>query len=237
MKTIFSTIITCITSICECFKKFGITNTLLSLFIVLIVILIGLELWNGNTISAIKEWKVEERTLNKDAFKKSQNFYSEIKQYMHKEVSNSNCDYMMLIEFHNGSENIMTNIDFCKFDVTLQVQNDNIPYIAMDDYVNQNIFKYDIFLESKIFDDGIATYTIDNLKTADRYFYNQIMLYDTNVSYIAITTINVSDQIVGMLAAFYHNEDNFDLSHYLTMKTKIENRFKAEVKNIGDIRS
>ena len=43
------TILAIIEKIAACFKNFGVTNTLLSLLIALIIIVGGLELWNVNT--------------------------------------------------------------------------------------------------------------------------------------------------------------------------------------------
>lgn len=230
------TILAIIEKIAACFKNFGVTNTLLSLLIALIIIVGGLELWNGNTISAINDWKTEERVVNKDIFNKSRDFYAGLKQYMRSEVNKSNCAYMMLVEFHNGSENIITNIDFCKFDVTLEVQNDERPYVCIDDYTNQNVFKYDILLDDKVYDEGIATYTSDDLKSIDAYLLKNIKLYNSDIDFMAISPIEVNDRIVGMVVGFYTDEKSYNMKHFLQVKTKIENKFKVETKNFGEIR-
>ena len=56
-------------------------------------------------------------------------------------------DYIFLFEYHNGMENVMTGIQFCHFDMTLEVLRDGLQYISNDKFRNEFVARYDILLD------------------------------------------------------------------------------------------
>lgn len=75
----------------------------------------------------------------------SQETYIMVKQKLRSMLRDTGCQYIYLIEYHNGSENVASAFPFYKFDVTMDLYQDGVPYIDINPLKDEHIFKYDIF--------------------------------------------------------------------------------------------
>lgn len=220
-----------IMKILDSIKKNGkLFTAFLILFIMNIVLLYFVISTEGNT-KAFNKWKETEAVKKEDLFTKSHTFYATLKAMMKNELKTTESDYIQLIEFHNGSENVMTHIDFCKFDMTLSVQNPNFPYVETDDYTNENIFKYDILSTPNLIDCPILAYTMEELKDVDLYLYNTINNYNAGTQKVVICNVEVEDKVVGMLIYHFTDSAKYDAATVVASKVRIENTFRRGIQN------
>lgn len=216
--------------IMDSIKKNGkLFTAFLILFIMNLVLLYFVVSTDGNA-KALTKWKETEAESKEDLFTKSHTFYATLKVKMKSELKTTNSDYLQLIEFHNGSENVMTHIDFCKFDMTLSVQNPALPYVEIDDYTNENIFKYDILSIPNLIDCPILDYSMEELKEVDGYLYNTIKNYDAGTQKVVICNVEVEDKVVGMLIYHFTDSTKYDAATVVASKVRIENCFRKGIR-------
>lgn len=92
------------------------------------------------------EQTIEQESIDHEAkLIASQETYVMVKQKLRSTLRETECQYIYLIEYHNGSENAASAFPFYKFDVTMDVYQDGVPYIDINPLKDEHIFKYDIF--------------------------------------------------------------------------------------------
>ncbi len=124
-----------------------------------------------NNIETIEKQKEE---AHKQGFAASMETYYNIKSYMRHFRSLIGCEYILFLEYHNGAENIATGYQFCKFDITMEAKSDSVPSIQIDNFKDESIFKYDIFMHNRVSSNRISVFSIEDLRSIDPYFYQQI---------------------------------------------------------------
>ena len=144
--------------------------------------------------------KTEKETIenHKDAFESSKQAYSLVKKEMSIYLKEIGCDYIFLIEYHNGNENVMTGIQFCRFDITIQVESDNIPYIDTDKFRDDIVARYDILLSDELNSNRLLYYKANEFEMSDRYLAQQLK-YINAVSYAIINLTDKNDKVFGSL--------------------------------------
>ena len=201
-------------------KSVVLFATMLALFVLCFIVLLGG--WMRNEVDEyINSYRIENVDLHRQSFNKSREFYSGLKTYMRQQRTAIGCNYMFLIEFHNGNENAITNIQFCKFDITIEVQDQTLPYAYTDDVVNENIFKYDLILSDRIANNKVDIYTTEELIGIDRRFYDLITCYSTNVEKIVITRIDYHKDAMGLLVLLF-GDDIFSMQDIINCSEHIE---------------
>ncbi len=94
-----------------------------------------------NTSEAVVESLKERDKLTKEEhrldFEKAKQTYGVVKGIMKDYLDKTSSDYIFLVEYHNGMENVMSGIQFCHFDMTLEVFRDGLHYIPSDKYRNE----------------------------------------------------------------------------------------------------
>ena len=73
----------------------------------------------------------------------SEDVYAEVKQKLRTTQKDLGCQYIYLIEYHNGSQNMATSFPFRKFDVTMDICESGAPYINTSVFKDEHITKYD----------------------------------------------------------------------------------------------
>lgn len=189
-----------------------INCVLLALLSICVISIVEFRM-NGFVSEQISKYNENNTTEHRENFAKSREFYAELKTYLRQQRTNIGCDYILLLEFHNGSENIVTNIQFCKFDITLSVQDPNSPYIEVTDYVNENIYKYDLLLSDVYMDNRINILSIEELEKIDKHFLHLVTDYNSEVKHVVFATIEYNGSPIGMLVfLFTENEmSNIDM--------------------------
>jgi hypothetical protein len=120
-------------------------------------------------------------------FETAKRFYAEAKKILRDDIEKSGADYIFYIEYHNGIENVITGIPFCRFDITLQVSKEN--YIMLDKFKDDIVARYDILLND---DYNIPTnayvISIDSLNIVDKYLYLQVSTLEAKeIGFISLT--------------------------------------------------
>jgi hypothetical protein len=135
---------------------------------------------------------------HQDAFENSKQAYALVKKEMNESLDKIGCDYMFLIEFHNGNENVMTGIQFCRFDMTLQVSSKDLSYIGIDKFRDDIVARYDILLSDELSSGKLLYFTSDEFEKSDRYLAQQLKAIDA-VSYAVLNLKDKNNKVFGIL--------------------------------------
>ena len=186
-----------------------------------------------NTSEAVVESLKERDRLAKEAhrldFEKAKQTYSIVKGIMKDYLDKTSSDYIFLVEYHNGMENVMSGIQFCHFDMTLEVFRDGLHYIPSDKYRNEFVARYDILLNEEFESSSKAFYyTTEDLKQVDRYLLQGINYIECK-SCVLINIINESDIVIGTLL-FTSLDENINIPEVYKCQREIEKAFKQKNK-------
>lgn len=135
---------------------------------------------------------------HKNSFENSKQAYALVKKKMNESLDKIGCDYMFLIEFHNGNENVMTGIQFCRFDMTLQVSSKDLSYIGIDKFRDDIVARYDILLSDELNSGKLLYFTREEFEKSDRYLAQQLKAIDA-VSYAILNLKNKNNKVFGTL--------------------------------------
>lgn len=186
-----------------------------------------------NTSEAVVESLKERDRLAKEAhrldFEKAKQTYSIVKGIMKDYLDKTSSDYIFLVEYHNGMENVMSGIQFCHFDMTLEVFRDGLHYVPSDKYRNEFVARYDILLNEEFESSSKAFYyTTEDLKQVDRYLLQGINYIECK-SCVLINIINESDIVIGTLL-FTSLDENINIPEVYKCQREIEKAFKQKNK-------
>lgn len=186
-----------------------------------------------NTSEAVVESLKERDRLAKEAhrldFEKAKQTYCVVKGIMENYLDKTSSDYIFLVEYHNGMENVMSGIQFCHFDMTLEVFRDGLHYIPSDKYRNEFVARYDILLNEEFESSSKAFYyTTEDLKQVDRYLLQGINYIECK-SCVLINIINESDIVIGTLL-FTSLDENINIPEVYKCQREIEKAFKQKNK-------
>ena len=147
---------------------------------------------------AQKQYEAVRVEGHKDAFENSKQAYALVKKEMNESLDKIGCDYIFLIEFHNGNENVMTGIQFCRFDMTLQVSSKDLSYIGIDKFRDDIVARYDILLSDELNNGKLLYFTAEEFENSDRYLAQQLKAIDA-VSCAILNLDNKNNKVFGML--------------------------------------
>lgn len=193
-------------------NKFG--DKLWFQIIIAFWLIIGPVIFLANPfINSYLNKKAEKETIenHKDAFENSKQAYALVKKEMNLYLNEVGCDYMFLIEYHNGNENVMTGIQFCRFDMTLQVEAENLPYIDTDKFRDDIVARYDILLSDELSSNRLLYFTSDEFETSDKYLAQQLN-YVNAVSYAIINLTDKDDKVFGSLLCISSSKDKVQMN-------------------------
>jgi hypothetical protein len=139
------------------------------------------------------------------AFEKSIQCYALAKKTMNSYLRDIDCEYMFLIEYHNGNENIITGIQFCRFDITLEVETGELPHIPLEKYRDDIVARYDILLSEELNKNKLIFHTKDQFKEVDKYLDLQLEAINAN-SFALINLKNQDRRVFGSLLCISTND-------------------------------
>ena len=184
-----------------------------------------------NTSEAVVQ-SLEERDRaakeeHKAEFEKSKQTYASVKTVMKDYLDPTSCDYIFLFEYHNGMENVMSGIQFCHFDMTLEVLKDGLAYIPNDKFRNEYVARYDILLDPEFENSAKAFYyRTEDLKNVDRYLL-QCINYIECKSCVLINITNEGGVIIGTLL-FASLDENINITEVYKCQREVEKAFKQK---------
>ena len=141
-------------------------------------------------VQGIEEQKRDEAERHRLEFEKSKQAYSTAKNVLKSSLETTSSDYIFLIEYHNGVDNVVTGIQFCRFDMTLEVCREDLRYIDYSKFSDDIVARYDLLLREDFQTcDRAFYYKVEELWDIDRYLEKHILSIDGK----AITAINLAD--------------------------------------------
>lgn len=169
----------------------------------------------------------QQKEEHKKEFERSKQTYAAVKTIMKYYLNPTSSDYIFLFEYHNGVENVMSGIQFCHFDMTLEVLQDGLAYIPNDKFRNEYVARYDILLDHEFETSEKAFYyKTEELKNVDRYLL-QCIKYIECKSCVLINITNEDGIIAGTLL-FASLDENINITEVYKCQHEIEKAFKQK---------
>lgn len=223
MKSIIETLKGCISWMSDKIKTDGFKHTMVSVIMVLILFFAITS--HENVIikhfsQAIEQDRMESIAEHKDLYLASRDMYAQIKRVLRGERPVTGADYILLIEYHNGSENIATGYQFCKFDVTMEELSDTVPYIVIDDFKDENIYKYDILLSDKVTKTKMSAFSLDEISRMDPNLMHNLNP-NKYTQYVVFYNIIYKDITAGTLM-FIYKDSNINYGAVATCGADVE---------------
>lgn len=197
-----------------------VTAVLLATFMVVMLCIFENNIINRFDI-AHNERETELVEEHKELYAASMDMYSQIKSVMRLQRPETGADYILLLEYHNGSENIATGYQFCKFDVTIEELSDSVPYIQTDKFKDENLYKYDILLSDKVTKSKMSYFTWDDVVLLDRNMIHTLNPND-NTQQIVFYNITYKKMTAGTLMFMYAADRKIDYTAITNCATDIE---------------
>lgn len=149
----------------------------------------------------------------------SQEIYIAVKQKLRSTLRETGCQYIYLIEYHNGSENLASAFPFYKFDVTMDVYQDGVPYIDISPLKDEHIFKYDIFDNPEFTNQQFAYCPFEDFKTIDPKLYHMAS-QNSNIHWVYTYNLYYNHILMGAILILSYEP--------LDIKTLINNMHEIE---------
>lgn len=135
----------------------------------------------------------------------SQETYTTVKRKLRNIIKETDCEYIYLIEYHNGNENVATSFPFYKFDVTMDVYHEGVPYIDISTLKDEHIYKYDIFDNPEFTQRQFAYCTIDEFQNIDRKLY-ELAQQNPKIKFIYTYNLYYNTQLLGACMILSYEE-------------------------------
>lgn len=206
------------------FKKEGVKHTLTAMVVVAIM-LIAMAGWQDNIVRRInQQWSENNKEMvetHQELYLASRDMYAQIKRVMRGTRPVTGADYILFLEYHNGAENIATGYQFCKFDVTIEELSDSVPYIQIDDFKDENLYKYDILLSDRVTKSKMSSFSLQEIAGMDRNLMYTLHPND-HTQYIVFYNINHKNMCAGTLMFMYANQTDINYDAIATCGADIE---------------
>lgn len=154
---------------------------------------------------AIEKTIDDQESVHQERLVISQEVYVEVKQKLRSVIRETGCEYIYLIEYHNGSENMVTSFPFYKFDVTMEICKDGVPYINTSQLKDEHIFKYDIFDNAEYTCHQFAFCSRDQFKKVDPKLYRMIE-DNEDIHWIYTYNLYYKEKLMGAILILSYEE-------------------------------
>lgn len=178
-----------------------------------------------SVVAGIEQQKAEEAERHRLEFERSKQAYSAAKNVLKSSLETTSSDYIFLIEYHNGVDNIVTGIQFCRFDMTLEVCREDLRYIDYSKFNDDIVARYDLLLREDFQTcDRAFYYKVEELWDIDRYLEKHILSIDGK----AITAINLADAdgVIWGTLMFVSLDDKISMEGVYKCRREIETIFR-----------
>lgn len=149
----------------------------------------------------------------------SQDVYSEVKQKLRSSMKECGFEYVYLIEYHNGSSNIATAFPFRKFDVTMDICKDGVPYIDTSPLKDEHITKYDIFDNPEFTKQQFAYCSREEFKKVDIKLYH-MMEYNKSIKWVYTYNLYYDNSLLGAVLVLSYKE--LDIRRFVNCMHELE---------------
>ena len=152
----------------------------------------------------------------------SQETYVMVKQKLRSILHETGCQYIYLIEYHNGSNNVASALPFYKFDVTMDVYQDGVPYIDINPLRDEHIFKYDIFDNADFIKQQFMYCTFEEFEKVDPKLH-RMAAQNKNVKWVYTYNLYYQRRIMGAILILSY--DALDLKQLVNNMREVEDIF------------
>lgn len=173
---------------------------------------------------AIEKTVEEQNAAHTEKLIQSQEVYVAVKQKLRTIMRESGCEYIYLIEYHNGSENMATAFPFYKFDVTMDICKEGVPYIDSSPMKDEHIFKYDIFDNPEFTKKQFAFCDRAEFEKVDSKLYH-MMQHNEDIQWIYTYNLYYNGQLMGAVLIMSYEELN--IRSIINGMHEIENLFNS----------
>lgn len=173
---------------------------------------------------ALDDRDAQKNRQHKANFEASRQAYALAKHTMQEFVPLTKSEYIFLLEFHNGSENVMTGIQFCRFDMTLEVAAGQSQYVPIEKFKDDIVARYDILLSDEMTKNKVQYYTQEQFEKVDRYLAYQ-MTYVQAKAYAVVSLKDRDGKIFGAVLCITNNDTNMDLLAVRELAINLEDIF------------
>lgn len=210
--------------ILEKLNKEGVRKTVLAILLSCLVAILFI-VHDNNILQKIQSDQdnraIELVENHQDLYLASMEMYSQVKRIMKGQRPVTGADYILFLEYHNGSENIATGYQFCKFDVTIEELSDTVPYIQIDNFKDENMYKYDILLSDRVTKSKMSSFTLDEIIGFDRSLLHMLCPND-HTQQIVFYNIVYKGITAGTLIFMYKKDYDIDYKTITNCAADIE---------------
>ena len=211
MKAIIETIKGLVDWMSDKLKKDGVKRTVISVALV-IMLFLALAGHENNIVrrfdQSMERERIEAVEDHQELYLASRDMYAQVKRVLRGERPVTGADYILLLEYHNGSENIATGYQFCKFDVTMEELSDTVPYIIIEDFKDENLYKYDILLSDRVTKAKMSSFSLQEIAGLDRNLMHNLNPNE-HTQYVVFYNIIYKNMTAGTLM-FLYKDDQID---------------------------
>jgi hypothetical protein len=168
---------------------------------------------------SIEQTITQEEMNHENKLIESQETYTMVKQKLRSILRETGCQYIYLIEYHNGSENVASAFPFYKFDVTMDIYQDGVPYIDINPLKDEHIFKYDIFDNPDFTKQQFMYCSFKEFESADPKLY-RMASQNQNISWVYTYNLYYQGKLMGAILILSYDE--------LNLKTLVNNLHEVE---------
>lgn len=206
-------------------SKEGLHRTFTS--IILVIIMVSFLTGYADKIihgvgQEIEEDRQEEFVIHQNLWMESRDLYSSVKSMMRAERPHTNADYILFLDYHNGSENISTGYQYCKFDVSISVRSDTVPVLPVEDFKDETIWKWDMLLTDAVMNHKMTSISLDDAFSIDPGMLGRIHPNE-HTQYIVFYNITIDGICAGTMMFMYSDESLVDYGAVATCGARIEN--------------
>lgn len=211
----------------ELIKEHGKKAVIVTLFVVAAILTTVYVVDNKirQVVPETIEMTIEQEAKDHEAkLIESQEIYVAVKQKLRSTLRETGCQYIYLIEYHNGSENVASAFPFYKFDVTMDIYQDGVPYIDINPLKDEHIFKYDIFDNPEFTQQQFAYCTFEDFEKVDPKLW-RMASQNEKVKWIYTYNLYYKGKLMGAILLLSYQP--LDLKVLINNMHEVENIFNS----------
>lgn len=150
------------------------------------------------------------KDAHRRSFVESREAYALAKHKMLEYLNLTGAEYIFLIEYHNGNENVFTGIQFCRFDITIEVSENTAAYIPLEKFKDDIVVRYDILLSEDLNSGKLVYYNQDEFERVDKYLAYQLQTVNAQ-SYAALNLEDKDGMVFGTILCIATDKEKMNL--------------------------
>lgn len=206
-------------------KKEGVYRTFMAIMLTIIMIAF-LSGYADRIIHGVGQEIEDDRTEqiehHQNLWLESRELYASVKAIMRSERAHTGADYILFLDYHNGSENISTGYQYCKFDVSISVRSDTVPVLPVEDFKDETIWKWDMLLTDAVMNHKMTDVTLDDAFKIDPGMLGRIHPNE-HTQFIVFYNITINNVCAGTMMFMYPNKESVDYGAVATCGNRVEN--------------